>query len=796
VARTIVEAGLSDYYQYRTESAARADPDVVPDIVRRLGLYDHPDVQRSFVRASGEYREASLILEDIRCAACLWLNEQHLRRLPGVVDVRMDYASQRARVVWDPAHVRLSDILRAVTEIGYVAHPYDPSHRERLLRDQRRRDLARILFAAVVGMPVMQFTLATYLIGAPPTGPLELWEVIGRWTTLAASTAVLAYSGQDFFVGAWRDFRAGRLGMDVPIVLGLVTAWLGSAAATVLERGDYYADSITMFVLFVLLARRYEMRGREAAANAMDRLARVVPQTARRLGPEGDAEEVAAVDLAPGDRLRVLPGESLPADGVVREGASSFDESLLTGESLPVPKGPGETVIAGTCNRDQPVVVEVTRVGEASTVGEVRRLLDHGLQSRPRYAQLAERVAEWFVPVVLLVAVLTALAWLRVDPFEALRNTVSVLIVTCPCALALATPVAVAVTTGRLADGGVLALRLEALEALAQADLGAFDKTGTLTLGELGVVSARALGGVDPAHALELAAALEAGSEHPVAQAFRRAAGPSRRTVLARVNEPGAGVSGEIDGVRWRIGRADWAAPAAGAAVAAEVERVERLGRRAVVLADGRGALVVYGLEDRARPGAPAMLAALAAAGVRRFAVVSGDSTRTTREVAARLGIDEALGDLRPQDKLAWVRGRQAEGHGVLMVGDGINDAPTLAAADVSISFGDATDLAQRSSDFVVLRKDLGAVAFARRLARKARTVIRQNLLWAAAYNLLAVPAAALGMVPPWAAALGMSASSLLVVANAMRLTRARVDETSAEGLRDKHPTGLPRAPG
>jgi Cu2+-exporting ATPase len=572
--------------------------------------------------------------------------------------------------------------------------------------------------------------------------------------------------------------------MDVPIVLGLVTAWLGSAAATVLERGDFYADSVTMFVLFVLLARRYEMRGRVAAANAMDRLARVVPQTARRLRPDGDEEEVAAVDLAPGDRLRVLPGESLAADGVVSEGASTFDESLLTGESQPVAKGPGAGVIAGTCNRDQPVVVEVTRVGEASTAGEVRRLLDHGLQSRPPYAVLADRVAEWFVPAVLVFAGLTAALWVWLDPSQALRNVVSVLIVTCPCALALATPVAVAVTTGRLADDGILALRLEALEALAQADLGAFDKTGTLTLGELEVVSARPLGLRDRARALAIAAALEAGSEHPVARAFRRAGGASRLAVADRANEPGSGVSGDVAGTRWRIGRPAWAAAEyRGDSIAvAEVERVEGLGQQAVVLGDGRVVQAVFGLEDRPRPGVAVMLRELSAAGVRRFVVVSGDSARTTREVAARLGIAEAYGDMRPGDKLAWVRGRQAQGHVVMMVGDGINDAPTLAAADVSLSFGDATDLAQRSSDFVVLRKDLGAVAFARRLARRSRSVIRQNLFWAAAYNVISVPAAALGMVPPWAAALGMSASSLLVVANAMRLARARVEAAPAVG--------------
>jgi Cu2+-exporting ATPase len=604
----------------------------------------------------------------------------------------------------------------------------------------------------------------------------------------------MAYSGQDFFVGAWRDLRGGRLGMDVPIVLGLVAAWGGSAVATVWQVGDFYADSVTMFVLLVLLARRYEMRGREIAASTMDRLARVMPQVTRRLRPDGDEEEVAAVDLRPGDLLRVAPGEALPADGVVREGESSFDESVLTGEPVPVSKGPGAVVTAGTCNRDQPVVVEVTRVGESSTTGEVRRLLDQGLRTRPRYAELAERVSEWFVAVVLVVAGATALVWLWLDPSRALAHTVSVLIVTCPCALALATPVAVAVATGRFALAGILPLRLSALESLATADLAVFDKTGTLTLGDLEVASVRLVGRLDREAAVSLAASLEVGSGHPVGRALRRLRpGAPPLAVSGQRYEPGAGVEGVVGDERWWLGRPAYVVAGLGAQGLPEaaqrlMEELEEDGQRVVLLADATGVQAAFGLRDRPRAGGEAMLADLRRAGFGGFAVLSGDATGRTRRFADALGIEEAHGDQTPADKLAWIQLRQREGRRVLMVGDGINDAPTLAAADVSMSFGDATDLAQRSSDFVVLAHDLSAVATARRLAARTRNVIRQNLAWAAAYNLLSVPAAALGMVPPWAAALGMSASSLLVVLNALRLSRPR-DRHGADGSRGAQPS-------
>jgi len=771
VARSIVGAGLEEYYEHRREKAVTAD--VVPEIVRRLNFYDHPDVQRSFVRDRADTREASLLLENIRCAACLWLNERVLRGLDGVLAVDLDYASHHARVRWDPARIKLSEILESILNIGYVAHPYDPARREELQSLQQRRSTERLIFAGVIGMVVMNFAIAGYVMGlGDETGELALWVKIGRWTSLFATTVLLAYPGQEFFIGAWRDLRNRRLGMDVPIVLGLGVAYLGSLHTTWAQSGEVYYDSIAMFIFLVLLARRIELRGRVHAADALDRVGKILPRVALRLDAAGE-REVLVTELVPGDRVRVRPGEIVPSDGRLVEGHSSFDESLLSGESLPVQRRPGEPVIGGTCNIDQAVVIEIERDSADSTVAEIHRLLARGMREAPRYAVLAQQAASWFVAGVLLLASTTAAAWLWIDPAAALPNTVAVLIVTCPCALALAIPVAAAIGVGRLADRGLLTVRSDAVETLARCDTFAFDKTGTLTLGELQLERVTPFGGMSAAQARAIAAALEAHSEHPVGKALRRAHEGAPATVHGLQNHVGDGLEGRIEGETWRIGR-----PGFALGQGIEADLADRATSHAadaglmVALRGTRGQGALFVLRDEVRPGAADLIVALRRQGVRHIALLSGDDQTRTQRLGQALGFDEIHGGLRPSDKLRWIRNRQAQGARVVMVGDGINDAPVLAAADVSVSFAHATELAQVNSGLLVLGTELGVIADMRRLAARTRHIMRQNLVWAAAYNLLAVPAAAAGMIAPWGAAIGMAGSSLLVVLNALRLRR------------------------
>ena len=775
VCKAIVDAGLDDYYRHRSDPAVSANHQLVPDFLARVELFDRPEIQQDFVINVGETREAALLLDNIRCPACLWLNERHLRSLPGVIDVHIDDTTQRARVRWDPQTIRLSEILRAITDIGYIAHPYDATRSEQLNRLRRRRSTERLIFAGAVGMLVMNFSLASYVMGdAGPAGALPLWIVVGRWTSLLLALLLLAYPGQEFFAGAWSDLRHRRLGMDIPVVLGLSAAFIGSLHATVSGQGEVYFDSIAMFIFFLLLARRWELRGKLSAADRLERLARITPRTTSRLDAAGEVTTVAVDELVAGDLIRLLPGETLAVDGILITGTSSFDESLLTGEARPVLHRPGDALVAGSVNGEQALTIRVTHTLQQSAVSEIRQLVERGLELRPRYALLAEQVAGWFVAVLLLVATATALYWLWADPGNWLSSTIAVLIVTCPCALALATPVALAVSAGRFIDLGVLPLRMRALDALACSDLFVFDKTGTLTSGRPAVAAVVPTAGLDEESCLRHAAALVAGSTHPVAHALRQTIAPAQLVTTQMENVPGAGVRASIDGREWRFGKPGYAADSTAydEHTRAVIAEGRASGQLVSVLANPEGVQAVVLFEDPLRPGIDAMLAGLKDCGVRHVAILSGDAHDSVRRLAKQLGIEDARGGLSAADKLAWTQAQQAQGRQLAMFGDGINDAPTLAVADVSISFADATDLANASSDFLILGDDPGSLVSARRLARRTRRNIMQNFTWAAAYNLLAVPFAAAGWIPPWGAAIGMSFSSLFVVINALRLQR------------------------
>ena len=779
VARSVVAAGLEDYYAHRDSPANRVPGETAETLLDRLRVFDNEALQRDFITARGEEAEVSLILEEIRCAACLWLNEQQLRRLDGVNDVEIDYSGQQARVRYDPGRVRLSEILATIEAIGYHAHPFDPTRRNQLLDEQRHRNIERLLFAVILSMPVMAFSVAGYWLGGPgPDGTLALWEIIGRFSALIVTTMILVYSGRDFLAGAWRDLRHARLGMDVPIALGLTVAWTGSTVATLQQSGEVYFDSIAMFVTFVLVARVIEIRGRLRAADAMDRLMRIIPRHARSRR-HGTWTDVPVVELSPGDRLLLRPGEVVPADAILLgEQAIAFDESVLTGESRPVSRQPGEPVIAGATNLDQPVELEVTRAEEQSMMATIHGLIRRGSAARPRVARLADRVASHFVAAVLLIATLTAAWWLVHDPTDALANTVAVLIVTCPCALALATPVTLALAAGEMAGRHIIPQRMESVEALARADCLVFDKTGTLTEGRPGIVKRQRL---DPetsiARADAIAHAIETASEHPLARAFPPVSGETTPTVTRVENHPGQGIEALVAGETWRIGHPEFALR--GGTIGGE-DADPALTR--VVLARGDEAVAIYDLADRLRPGVAQALARLRERPGTTLHMLSGDRHETVDALAEQLGFDSAEGRLTPAEKLARVRGWQSAGRRVLMVGDGINDAPTLNRADASVSFSEATDLARQSADFLLTRNDFDSVVESREIAWRTRRTIRQNLAWAVGYNILAVPFAALGYVPPWLAAIGMSLSSIIVVGNALYRFRRRPRDQDAPG--------------
>ncbi len=788
VAQAIVDGGLADYYRHRT-AAAPTGRELVPAFLREAAVYDHPAVQKSFVRAEGEHvREAALILEGITCAACVWLNERHLASLPGVVSVHVNYATHRMRVRWDERQLKLSDILAAVTRIGYLAHPYDPGRSQQLLEQERKTMLRRLGLAGVMAAQVMTLSEALYL--GSDTGAESEFAGFFYWVSLLLTLPVLAYSATPFFKGAWNDLKHFRAGMDVPVVLGILGAFVASLWTTVTHEGTVYYDSVTMFVFFLLGGRYFELRARTRAAEAAESLVRAVPATATRLiadggetatapslarGPRLDpiGEEVIAVaELAPGDTVRVRPGETIPADGTVIEGRSSVDESLLTGESLPVNKQSGAHVVGGSINVESPLTVRLTQVGADTVLAAILRLLDRAQTEKPRLALLADRAAAWFTGAVLIVAALTALYWWWHNPALWLPITVAVLVITCPCALSLATPTALTAATGALTRAGLLVTRGHALETLARATHFVFDKTGTLTEGKLRLLETRTLAGLSADECLRLAGALERHSEHPVARALRATATEPLPGATDVGNTPGAGLQGVIDGEAYYIGTPAFVRKCAGVTVDEKLLATLRTGGTVVVLANRKGPLAAFVLGDTLRPEARALVDTLKARG-RHVLLLTGDHEQAARRVGKELGIDDIAWELSPADKLARVSALQERGAVVAMIGDGVNDAPVLARASVSIAIGGAADVAAASADMILLAPRLDALRTGLDVAGRTLTVVRQNLGWAVAYNFIAVPAAVLGYVTPWLAALGMSLSSLLVVANSLRLLKA-----------------------
>ena len=764
VAQAIVNSGLTDYYRFRTETSATAR-NLVPEALQQLKLYDKPELQRSFVRVDKEnIREASLILEGIVCAACVWLNERHVCSLPGVIEFRVNYSTHRARVKWDDSQIHLSDILQSISNIGYIAHPFDPGRQEEIYKKERSAALKRLAVAGLGAMQVMMLAIAMYA-GDYQGMDINL-EHFMRWISMIIAVPVILYSARPFFSSAYRDLKRKQLGMDVPVSLAIGLAFLASCWATITRSGEVYFDSVTMFTFFLLSGRFLEMSARQKAGQAAEELVKLLPAMATRITGSGD-EVVAVSDLEPGDRVRVRPGESIPADGVVEEGISSVDESLLTGESIPLAKQQGHEVIGGTVNVESPLVIRISKVGEETILASIQRLLDRAQTEKPAIATVADRVAAYFVGFLLLLSGLVGYWWWQHQPEQAFWVVLSLLVVTCPCALSLATPAALTAATGSLTRTGVLTTRGHALETLSQVSHFVFDKTGTLTSGRLSLESVELHAALSQQQCLDIAAALEQGSEHPVAKVIIQH-GAEHVPVAENIRAtPGHGIEACIAGRTYRLGNAGFVSRQQ------QARAGNKLGVSEVWLADEDGLLCLFSLRDEPREDAAQAVQALQQLGIEIW-LLSGDNEAAVSEVAKRLGIEHYHAGMKPADKLEAIHRLQAEGAIVAMTGDGVNDAPVLAGAQVSIAMGSGTQLAQASADMVLLSEQLGHLPEAVRVARKTRQIIRQNLAWSIVYNLVALPLASMGYVAPWMAAIGMSASSLVVVLNALRLNPSR----------------------
>jgi Cu2+-exporting ATPase len=756
-AEWIQQLGLAEYYRLRTSPAPK--PDAATDTSHESwSAHSARHVVRDL---DADLREALLLIEGVRCTACVWLIERALDAIPGVVRVQVNAMARRARVVWRASAVSLPQLLQVLSRTGYQALPLDARGLDDLNRRESRDALKRLLVAGFGAMQAMMFATAIYL-GAAESLDAATRDLL-RWLGLLVATPVVFYSARPFFAGASRSLKARRVGMDVPVALAIAAVYSMSVIEALRGSGEVYFDSVSMFVFFLLSGRYLEMRARHRARDLTDALARLTPPFADRQLDGGTWQRVGIHELRVGDCVRVAEGGIVPADGLLLTERCRADESLLSGESSPVVKKRGDGLTAGSVLEDGPALMRVEQVGADTALAGIAALVGRAHAERPRLQLAGERAAALFVGRVLALTALTAVLWGVFDPTRAFSAAIAVLVISCPCAFALAIPAAFTRALSALARRGVLVVKPDALQALSECTHAMFDKTGTLTEASLSLADVQTFDRLSSDEAPSLAATLAKQSRHPAARAISAAhPGMSGALVSEVTSHSGLGLSAKIDGRALRLGRADFAAT--GHPLPAEYDD-------AVILADDAGPIAAFRVGERLRPEACAAIEALQARGI-TVLIASGDAASKVASVAARLKIDSWRARALPADKLAWLTGLRAAGARVLAVGDGVNDAPVLAGADVSIALAEGAELTQASSDIVLLGARLDAIVPAREIARQTLAIVRQNHRWAMIYNLSAVPLAALGLVPPWLAALGMSVSSLAVILNALRIGR------------------------
>lgn len=777
VAETIIGSGLKDYYRHRTalpEISPQQKRNASDDVREELKLFDEMAIQQPFVvRTTNSQQcveaEAILVISGISCAACAWLIEHRLNQLAHVISANLNLTTHRLVLTWQDADIQLSQILEEIHQLGYQAHPFSATVAEQQRIQESKTAFRRLAVAGFASMQVMMLAVPLY-VGALQ-GILAQYEVFLRAASMLFATVVVLYSARPFFSAALRDIRTQHLTMDVPVSIAILMAYFASVWSTVNQGPEIYFDSVCMFTFFLLSGRFFEMRARHRMTQAGNNLIDLMPAAATKSGPEGDIV-IAASDIQVEDLLIIKPGQQIPADGIVVSGTSAVDEAALTGEYLPIDKSQGDALIGGTHNVESQLLMRVTATGANAELNTIMRLLDRAQQEKPAIAIFADKVASRFVAAVLIIASGIAITWWFIDPSQAFWITLAVLVVTCPCALSLATPTALTAATASLREQGFLISKGHVLEGLTQVDRIIFDKTGTLTRGELSleqVLPASADISLSEAQALKIAATLEQYSNHPIARAFSS----NRYFATDNIEQvPGQGVKGRLlnipdhEDTSYRIGRADFAFPVMPVSPPIQDDR------QWLLLANEEQPLYWFALSDSLRQGAVPMVKQLQAWGI-KVSMLTGDPSGQVEAVAQALDIDDVHKGLSPAQKLELACHWQQQGERLMMVGDGINDVPTLARADIAIAIGQASDLTKTNADAVITNNSLTTLLHAIRKGRKSSRIIRQNIYWALLYNILALPLAATGFIPPWAAAIGMSVSSLIVVGNALRLLTA-----------------------
>jgi Cu2+-exporting ATPase len=759
-------AGLAEFYRRRDWQ----EPGLAADAF--ASSFNAPYLAR-FVRPAGAASAIDVIIEGMRCASCVWLNEKIIGRLPGVLEARVNYATGRARVVFDPELVAPAAIFSRIAEIGYRARPYTSSAAQEGARREQRDLLLRFGTAVFLTMQLMAYSFALYAgyfqgIGAQIKAVLQIFSFL-------VTTPVVFYCGWPFLAGAWRALANRSANMELLIAIGALSSYLLSVYAS-LTGGEAYFETAAMIVTLILAGRLLENAAKRRSAGGIELLLGLCAGQARRFSGE-TLETVDTAQLAVGDVILVAPGERFPTDGRVVEGCSDVDLSPVTGEALPVLLVAGDQVSAGGTNLTGALRVVCEKIAAESFIARVARLVEEAQSRRAPIQRVADRAAAYFVPAVLCLALLT-FCWqyaARGGGFAgSLLTALAVVVIACPCALGLATPTAILAGTGAAAANGVIFKGGDILERLSRMSLAVFDKTGTLTCGLPELIGVRAEPGVSPETLISLAASVESGSLHPIGKAIRDHAasrgipGPAGVELMG---VPGGGVTGSVAGERVAVGSARFLAGLGVSGVPGDIE--VPAGEVAVLVARAGNYLGTLVLKDRMRADAPALVAYFTGAGIPTL-LLSGDRQDSARQAADRLGIGAGVGDLLPEQKADYLEELRGRGATVLMLGDGINDAPALSAADIGCAIAGGSDIAIETSDLVLVRPDLARLADAHRVARRTMAVVRQNLVWAFLYNLIGIPLAMTGRLTPIYAAAAMALSSLCVVGNSLRLVGFR----------------------
>lgn len=774
VAQTIVDNNLTQYYQFRTEPAAKG-VNLIPDELKfqqleKHKLLDEDILQNEFIYQNKDSKEAILTIEGISCAACAWLIEMQLIKLKGIIKISVNATTQRATVTWQDNVLKLSEILNAIEHIGYQALPFKANEIEQRNQATSKVFIKRLGISGILMMQIMMIAIGLYFGAFSDMS--EHNKVYMRWVSFLLAVPIVSYGAFPFYKGALNALKIKRLSMDVPVSIAIVLAFCASAWATITQQGEVYFESVSMFTFLLLIGKFLEFRARSYAAQTSANLLKLMPMTAIKIENKTDELSessretlVAAKQLEKGDIVLVKPGEVIPADGVIITGESQVNEAMLSGEQIPVTKTVHDHVFAGTINSDGNLTVKVKQPSNQSFLSELIRLSEQSQAHKPKLALFSDKVAQYFVAIILLTAIVTALYWQRHLPNEAFWITLSVLVATCPCALSLATPTALTCATTRLNRDGIMIKSAHVMETMPKVNCFAFDKTGTLTTGEFAIEKVIiANSQYAKPDVLAIASALESHSEHPLAKPFSQYRDFNFQTSNIQVFS-GKGVTGTINGENYKIGKASWLL-----ATMPNQENTNLLHEASCLLVTDNLLIAAFYLTDKIRDDAKTLIHHL---NIRhKTLMLSGDNQAACDVVGKALSIPLRYGNLSASDKMAVIKEQQAQQLNVAMIGDGVNDSPVFGAAHVSMAMGCGTDIAKSGADVILLNNKLHSIRTLNRVSIKTKRIIFQNYLWAFGYNAIVLPLAVSGYITPYMAVIGMSVSSLLVISNSLRLLR------------------------